>query len=83
MVFSLLAGLVFRVAGYYLTLLWFGAAISFFMIRTLRQKILPHAASEGNLGGTKRSLYLILAIAVFQPFFMWWLSSHVMFGHKA
>ncbi|XP_076441571.1 protein YIF1B-like isoform X2 [Babylonia areolata] len=82
MIFSLLAGLLFRGAGYYITLLWFAAALSFFLVRTLRHKVLPHAGSEGSARGTKRSLYLIISIAAAQPLLMWWLTRHVMFGTK-
>ncbi|KAK7104155.1 protein YIF1B-like isoform X2 [Littorina saxatilis] len=81
MIFSLLAGLAFQGTGYYIALLWFGAALSFFIVRTLRPKVLPHATNDdGYTKGTKRSLYLIISVALAQPVLMWWLTSHIMFG---
>lgn len=83
MIFSLLAGLAFQGTGYYIVLLWFACSLAFFLIRTLRQQVLPHAAeADGYTKGTKRSLYLIISIALVQPFLMWWLTSHIMFGKK-
>ena len=51
-------------------------------VRTLRQKVLPHADNDGFARGTKRSLYLIISVALAQPILMWWLTSHVMFGRR-
>lgn len=83
MIFSLLGGLLFQSAGYYGVLAWFSCSIVFFLVRTLRIQILPHSESEGfHRGGTKRSLYLILAVSLFQPFLMWWLTRHIMFYSK-
>ncbi|XP_025104312.1 protein YIF1B-like isoform X2 [Pomacea canaliculata] len=83
MIFSLLCGLAFHGTGYYVALLWFGASLTFFLVRTLRQQVLPYAAaSDGYAHGTKRSLYLILSVSLLQPVLMWWLTSHIMFGKK-
>lgn len=83
MIFSLLAGLAFQGTGYYIVLLWFACSLAFFLIRTLRQQVLPHAAeADVYAKGTKRSLYLIMSIALVQPFLMWLLTSHIMFGKK-
>lgn len=82
MIFSLLGGLIFQATGYYVALLWFGAALAFFLVRTLRQKVMPHADNDGCARGTKRSLYLILSVSLVQPVLMWWLTSHIMFGRR-
>ena len=54
----------------------------FTQVRTLRQKLLPHEANDSYTRGTKRRVYLIVAIALSQPILMWWLTSYVMFGRK-
>ncbi|KAK3093589.1 hypothetical protein FSP39_017809 [Pinctada imbricata] len=79
MIFCLVAGLLFQSMGYYGVLLWFSITISFFLIRTLRIKILPHSEGDGYSRGSKRSLYLILVISLVQPLMMWWLTSYIMF----
>ncbi|KAJ8307987.1 hypothetical protein KUTeg_012861 [Tegillarca granosa] len=66
MIFCLLSGLLFQSSGYY-------------AIKTLRVQILPQAEADGYARGSKRSLYLILCISLFQPVMMWWLTSHIMF----
>ncbi|TPP61673.1 hypothetical protein FGIG_12133 [Fasciola gigantica] len=46
-------------------------------IRTLKLKVLPHAeaySSEGN----KRRVYLLLMIALVQPFLIWWMSRRML-----
>lgn len=83
MIFTLIGGLLFESAGYYGLLLWFSCSIVFLLVRTLRIQILPHSESEGfQRGGTKRSLYLILTVALLQPVLMWWLTRHIMFYSK-
>ncbi|RTG86755.1 protein transport protein YIF1 [Schistosoma bovis] len=62
--------------GYYFSLLYTSLALAFFLIRSLKLKILPHVEaypSECN----KRRLYLLLLIAFTQPFLMWWLTRRV------
>ncbi|CAH8487917.1 unnamed protein product [Schistosoma turkestanicum] len=62
--------------GYYFSLLYASLALAFFLIRSLKLKILPHVEaypSESN----KRRLYLLLLIALIQPFMMWWLTRRV------
>ncbi|XP_050401128.1 protein YIF1B-B [Patella vulgata] len=81
MIMSLLAGLLLKNNGYYSVLLWYSLCIVFFLIRTLRVKILPHQ-HDGFTSGSKRSLYLILTISAIQPLMMWWLTSHIMFQAK-
>nr|CAX74700.1 Protein YIF1A (YIP1-interacting factor homolog A) [Schistosoma japonicum] len=62
--------------GYYFGLLYVSVALAFFLIRSLKLKILPHAEaypSECN----KRRIYLLLLIALVQPLMMWWLTRRV------
>lgn len=79
MIAVLSAGLLFKSAGYYLLLLWFSFSTAYFLLKTLRIQILPHTESDGFTRGSKRSLYLILSIALMQPILMWWLTHRVMF----
>ncbi|XP_064621585.1 protein YIF1B-B-like isoform X4 [Lineus longissimus] len=79
MIFTLLAGLIFKTGGYYLVLLWCSAAIAFFLMRTLRVKIQPHGDEDGYQRGGKRRMYMMLMIAGTQPLLMWWLTRYIMF----
>lgn len=79
MIAVLLAGLLFKSAGYYLLLLWFSFSTAYFLLKTLRIQILPHTEADGFTRGSKRSLYLILSISIMQPILMWWLTYRVMF----
>ncbi|KAK6621505.1 hypothetical protein RUM44_001312 [Polyplax serrata] len=88
-IFAVLSSLVFFRVGYYLTLIYFSVSLSFFLIRTLKVKILPvnvapndpysmqqHQQNQYHTG-EKRRLYLLLFISGVQPFLMWWLSYHL------
>ncbi|XP_073250194.1 protein YIF1B-like isoform X4 [Porites lutea] len=77
MIVSCLGGLVFHSAGYYLILLWMSISIGFFMVRTLRLIIVPESAPDGIARASKRRIYLLLFIAVLQPLFMYFLTSHL------
>ncbi|GLG99732.1 Protein YIF1B-A [Gryllus bimaculatus] len=80
---AVLLSLVFQRTGYYLGILYFGAALAFYLIRTLRIQVLPEGAAQhdpyGNnvSSGSKRRLYFLLFVAVIQPILMWWLSAHL------
>lgn len=77
MIVSCLGGLVFHSFGYYLILLWMSISIGFFMVRTLRLIIVPESAPDGIARASKRRIYLLLFIAVLQPLFMYFLTSHL------
>jgi len=77
MIVSCLGGLVFQSFGYYLTLLWMSVSIGFFMVRTLRLIIVPESAPDGIARASKRRIYLLLFIAILQPLFMYFLTSHL------
>nr|CAG4646472.1 EOG090X0ATU [Macrothrix elegans] len=73
-------------SSYHLALIYVSAAISFFMIRSLKVQILPESA-QGHYGannsfgggaeGSKRRTYLLLFMAGIQPLMMWWLTRHL------
>ncbi|XP_059807358.1 protein YIF1B isoform X1 [Hypanus sabinus] len=80
MIAGVISGLLFGRMGYYISLGWCCISVVVFMIRTLRLKILSEAAAEGVLvRGTRNQLrmYLTMAIAAVQPFFMYWLTYHL------
>ncbi|XP_071979552.1 protein YIF1B [Engystomops pustulosus] len=80
MISGVLSGLLFGKTGYYIVLSWCCISIVFFMIRTLRLKILSEAAAEGVLVRGARNqlrMYLTMAIAAVQPLFMYWLTYHL------
>ncbi|XP_042653216.1 protein YIF1B-A, partial [Tyto alba] len=81
MIIGLISGLLFGRTTYYVVLSWCCLSIFIFMIRTLRLKLLSEAAAEGVLvRGAKNQLrmYLTMAIAAAQPFFMYWLTYHLL-----
>ncbi|XP_052769242.1 protein YIF1B-A-like [Mya arenaria] len=81
MIFILLGGMLFQSSGFYCVLAWFSLTIVFFLVRTLKVKILPHShGDEYHGGGAKRSLYLVLSISLVQPLLMWWLTRHIVFA---
>ncbi|XP_072285810.1 protein YIF1B isoform X2 [Pyxicephalus adspersus] len=80
MIWAVLCGLLFGKTGYYVLLCWCSISIVFFMVRTLRLKILSEAAAEGVLVRGARNqlrMYLTMAIAAVQPLFMYWLTYHL------
>ncbi|KAF6780336.1 hypothetical protein AHF37_00189 [Paragonimus kellicotti] len=77
MIVVLLAYILLDQSGYYFSLTYVSLALAFFLIRTLKLKVLPHAEaypSEGN----KRRVYLLLVIALVQPVIMWWLTRRML-----
>uniref|UniRef100_A0A1I8FZK0 Protein YIF1 n=1 Tax=Macrostomum lignano TaxID=282301 RepID=A0A1I8FZK0_9PLAT len=75
MIAIVLSGLLFSSLGFYIALLWFGAALAFFLIRTLNFQI---QAADQSSEGHKRRLYMLLFIAGLQPLFMWLLTARVL-----
>ena len=74
---ALLFSLVFRRVGYYAVLCYFSISLAFFLIRTLKLRVIPEGHSSYTASGNKRRLYFILFIAAIQPLLMWWLSYHL------
>lgn len=78
MIAILAAGLLFHSSGYWIALGYMSCSITFFMLRTLRLKILPHTGTDGYTYGGKRRLYLTVIIAAVQPLFMYLLTRHLL-----
>lgn len=75
MIAIVLSGLFFSSLGFYSALLWCGAALAFFLVRTLNFQI---QAADQSTAGHKRRLYMLLFIAGIQPLFMWFLTARVL-----
>ncbi|XP_012276060.1 protein YIF1B-A [Orussus abietinus] len=74
---ALLVSLIFRRVGYYIVLLYTSASLAFFLIRSLKLRVIPEGHSPYTATGNKRRLYFILCLAAVQPVLMWWLSYHL------
>lgn len=74
---ALLASLVFKKFGYYSVLLYFSVSLGFFLLRSLKLRVIPEGHSSYSATGNKRRLYFILFVAGIQPLLMWWLSFHL------
>jgi len=73
MVLSLVSGVFINKMAYYCVLGYCSLVLVFFLSRTLKVQILPHAEDYQNVGN-KRRLYVLLALSFIQPVFMWWLT---------
>ncbi|XP_031619994.1 protein YIF1B [Contarinia nasturtii] len=89
----ILVSIVFKSFGYYLALLYTGLSLSFFMLRTLKAKMMRESTSTvsydayGNVQqadvhtdysiGRKRKLYFLMIISFAQPILSFWLSWHL------
>lgn len=74
---ALLLSLVLGRMGYYIIICYFGISLAFFLIRSLKLRVIPEGHSTYSAIGNKRRLYFILFIAALQPALMWWLSYHL------
>ncbi|XP_078052343.1 yip1d-interacting factor 1 isoform X2 [Augochlora pura] len=74
---SLLASLVFRKFGYYMTLLYCSISLAFFVTRSLKLRVLPRNDSSYTASGNKRRIYFIFFVAGAQPVLMWCLSHNM------
>lgn len=80
---SILVSLVGNNTGYYATLVYTNFALAFFLVRTLRAKVLPETTQQTNYYGetptygNKRRLYFLVFVAIVQPILSWWLSFHL------
>ncbi|CAF1253634.1 unnamed protein product, partial [Didymodactylos carnosus] len=79
-------GMISAVSAYLLTnsllayrcvLIYISVALSYFLVKSLRLQILPETGSHSTYGGSKRRIYLLLAIVLLQPFFIWYLTRHL------
>jgi len=84
--------IIFKRIGYYSTLFYSGITLFFFLLRTLKAKILhdaqPTAAAYDSYGnaqpnqynytaGRKRKLYFLFLVSGLQPLLAFWLSLHL------
>lgn len=91
-VLVLLCSIFLRKAGYYIAWLYASAALAFFLMRTLKAKVLsePAQAQEPSYDpyrqqqqqfehtvGRKRKLYFLFLVTGLQPFLAFWLSMHL------
>lgn len=74
---ALLTSLLFRKFGYYVMLLYFSVSLAFFLMRSLKLRVIPQGHTSYTASGNKRRLYFILFLAGIQPLLMWWLSYHL------
>lgn len=80
---SILISLVGNNTGYYATLVYTNFALAFFLVRTLRVKVLPETTQQTSYYGempaygNKRRLYFLVFVAIVQPILSWWLSFHL------
>ncbi|XP_005799541.1 protein YIF1A [Xiphophorus maculatus] len=81
MIFTVMCGLMFGSDGYYVALAWSSCALMFFIVRSLKMKILPSISSDsmgmGSNSKPQLRLYITVATAVFQPIIIYWLTSHL------
>lgn len=75
MIVAVIGGLIFGSNGYYIALAWASCSLMYFMVRSLRMKILPSMVQEG-LGrpSGRAQMYVTLAAAAFQPLILYWLT---------
>ncbi|CAF0922752.1 unnamed protein product [Adineta steineri] len=64
---------------YRCSLLYVSISLSYFLIKCLRLKILPDTSGSHtyNANGNARRVYLLLAIVLIQPLFIWYLTRHL------
>uniref|UniRef100_A0A667YT98 Protein YIF1 n=3 Tax=Euacanthomorphacea TaxID=123369 RepID=A0A667YT98_9TELE len=81
MIFTVLCGLLFGSDGYFVALAWSSCALMFFIVRSLKMKILSSLSSDSMGAGASAKprlrLYITVATAAFQPIIIYWLTSHL------
>ncbi|XP_012697150.1 protein YIF1A [Clupea harengus] len=81
MIFTVLCGLLFGSDGYFVALAWSSCALMYFIVRSLKMKILSSLSSDSMGAGASAKprfrLYITMATAIFQPVIIYWLTSHL------
>ncbi|KAG7484044.1 hypothetical protein MATL_G00044840 [Megalops atlanticus] len=81
MVLTMLGGLMFGSDGYFLVFAYSSCALMYFLVRSLRMKILSSLSSDAMGPGASAKpqlrLYITVATAAFQPIIIYWLTSHL------
>ncbi|XP_051945193.1 protein YIF1A [Xyrauchen texanus] len=80
-IFTLLCGLLFGSDGYFVALAWSSCALMFFIVRSLKMKILSSISADSVGAGASAKprlrMYVTVASAAFQPIVIYWLTSHL------
>uniref|UniRef100_A0A671LLY3 Protein YIF1 n=1 Tax=Sinocyclocheilus anshuiensis TaxID=1608454 RepID=A0A671LLY3_9TELE len=80
-IFTVLCGLLFGSDGYFVALAWSSCALMFFIVRSLKMKILSSFSADSMGAGASAKphfrLYITLASAAFQPIIIYWLTTHL------
>ncbi|KAL1262172.1 hypothetical protein QQF64_007437 [Cirrhinus molitorella] len=81
MIFTVLCGLLFGSDGYFVALAWSSCALMFFIVRSLKMKILSSFSADSMSAGASAKphfrLYITVACAAFQPIIIYWLTAHL------
>ncbi|XP_043931620.1 protein YIF1A [Protopterus annectens] len=80
MILTVVSGLVFGSDGYYVSLAWTSCALMYFIVRSLKMKILSTLSSDGLVGHNSKNrmrMYITVAAAGFQPLIIYWLTFHL------
>lgn len=79
MIISILGGLLFGRDGYYVALAWTSCALMFFIVRSLRMKVLSSVSDSVTNHSSRNRLrmYVTLCAAAFQPLIIYWLTVHL------
>ncbi|CAF3177894.1 unnamed protein product [Rotaria socialis] len=81
-------GMIVALLSYFITdslfvyrcaLLYVSIALSYFLVKSLRLQILPDVGGSQTYSpnGNSRRIYLLLAIVLIQPLFIWYLTRHL------
>ncbi|XP_059813688.1 protein YIF1A-like [Hypanus sabinus] len=74
-IITILSGLLFGRDAYYIAFAWTSCAIMFFLVRSLRMKVLSSSGMSANYSSKNRlRMYVTLALAGFQPLIIYWLT---------
>lgn len=74
---ALIMSLIFGKLGYYFALVYVTISLPFFLMRSLKLRVIPEVHNNYTVTGNRRKLYFILFIAFVQPCISWWLSYYL------
>uniref|UniRef100_A0A8C2ERW4 Protein YIF1 n=1 Tax=Cyprinus carpio TaxID=7962 RepID=A0A8C2ERW4_CYPCA len=77
MIFTVLCGLLFGSDGYFVALAWSSCALMFFIVRSLKMKIMSSFSADSMSAKPQFRMYITLASAAFQPIIIYWLTAHL------
>ncbi|XP_017305040.1 protein YIF1B isoform X2 [Diaphorina citri] len=91
-ILAILVGQLFQWTGYLVSISYCGLALAFFMMRSLKSRVMETPVQHGGvaqtdiygqpvppqmLQGTKRRMYFLVFVALSQPVLMLWVSYHL------